>query len=361
MNKIAFVVGARPQFVKLAPLFKAYRASYANHFRILLIHTGQHYDPDMSERFFQELEIPQPDYHLGIGQGNIADQFSKMVSGLDKVFAREQPTGVVVFGDTTSTLAGALAAITCNLPLAHVEAGLRSYNPDMPEEMNRRLTDHASNLLFCPTRQSVKNLELENVKSGEAGKQVILCGDVMYDQFLNLRKQFVPHDAGHPYMLLTLHRNFNTDRPEKLRQAIAALESLSERTGHKILFPVHPRTLRALDHHQILVNPARIELQEPLGYQAMQNMVAGAACVITDSGGLQKEAYFHGVPVILLRTETEWTEIIDEGWGKLATMEPASLLEAYKALESRPSLQPPLFGAGKAAETILRTLAGTFA
>jgi UDP-N-acetylglucosamine 2-epimerase len=357
MNKIAFVVGARPQFIKLAPLFKAYRLGYANQFRILLIHTGQHYDPDMSERFFQELEIPRPDYHLGIGPGSIADQFAKMVSGLDKIYGREQPTGVVVFGDTTSTLAGAISAITCNIPLAHVEAGLRSYNPGMPEEVNRRLTDHASTLLFCPTRQSVKNLEAENIRSGHAGKQVVLCGDVMYDQFVNTRKSIAVAQPGFKYFLVTLHRNFNTDDPAALRRSMLALADLAVQTGTKALFPVHPRTLRALDHHGIAVDPQQVQLMEPQGYAQIQGLVAGAEMVVTDSGGLQKEAFFHGVPVILMRTETEWSEIIEEGWGRLA--DSTNLLEAWQALQQRPELQPPLFGAGKAAETILRTLSAT--
>lgn len=357
MNKIAFVVGARPQFIKLAPLFKAYRLGYANQFRILLIHTGQHYDPDMSERFFQELEIPQPDYHLGVGPGSIADQFAKMVSGLDKIYSREQPSGVVVFGDTTSTLAGAISATTCKIPLAHVEAGLRSYNPGMPEEVNRRLTDHASALLFCPTRQSVKNLESENIRSGHAGQQVVLCGDVMYDQFVNTRRQIEVYQPGFKYFLVTLHRNFNTDDPSALRRAMHALEQLADQSGAKAMFPVHPRTLRALDHHGIAVDAQHVQLMEPQGYAQMQGLIAGAEMVVTDSGGLQKEAFFHGVPVILMRTETEWSEIIDEGWGQLAS--PDTLWEAWQALNKRPALQPPLFGAGKAAETILRTLSAT--
>ncbi len=327
--RLVTVVGARPQFVKAAVVARALaRRDEIDH---KLIHTGQHFDQRMSAQFFEELAIPEPDYNLEISGGHHGQMTGRMMAGIEQVLLEDRPDAVLVYGDTNSTLAGALAATKMHIPVHHVEAGLRSFNRRMPEEVNRVLTDHVSALLFCPTTTAVDNLRAEGVRKG-----VHLIGDVMFDATIFARalagqQSTIVDEAGledGAYVLLTLHRAENTDDPERLSALCRFIEA--EAKGRPVVFPVHPRTRQAFARHGIkLVNVTMIE---PVGYVDMHRLLAGAALVMTDSGGLQKEAYFHRVPCLTLRDETEWVETIDAGWNRLWTAEgyrPRCDIDAY--------------------------------
>ncbi|MGQ9599932.1 MAG: non-hydrolyzing UDP-N-acetylglucosamine 2-epimerase [Anaerolineae bacterium] len=350
--KVASVVGARPQFIKAAPVSRALRQT-ANE---VLIHTGQHYDHGLSAVFFEELSIPEPDYHLGVGSGSHGWQTGQMLIRLEETLLIERPDWVLVYGDTNSTLAGALAAVKLHIPVAHVEAGLRSFNRRMPEEPNRVLTDHISDLLFCPTRTAVDNLHREGIRRG-----VHLVGDVMYDavlQHLALAEgqsdilARLGLEAG-GYVLATIHRPGNTDDPTRLRAILAALSQIE----WPVIFPAHPRTRQriaefGLELSQESQNPRLID---PVGYLDMLILEKHARLILTDSGGVQKEAFFLAVPCLTVREETEWVETVETGWNRLVSPDPASILEAARRF--RPSgLPPPLLGDGHAAERIARLL-----
>jgi UDP-GlcNAc3NAcA epimerase len=346
--KVLSVVGNRPQFVKAAPLSRALRARADE----VLVHTGQHYDPEMADLFFDELGIPAPDHHLGVGRGSPAHQLATMVLRLEPLLADERPDLVLVYGDTTTTLAGALAASKLALPLGHVEAGLRSFDRSMPEEQNRVLTDNLSALLFCPTPQSVANLAREGI-----GEGVHMVGDVMYDAAL----LFAPaarargaaaalglEDGG--YLLMTVHRAAATDT----RQALEALVGVVEAIDRTVVFPVHPRTRHRLEEaglwERLAAHPTLV-VSPPVGYLDFTSLLVGAAGVLTDSGGVQKEACFHGVPCITLRDTTEWVETVEAGVNRLAGMDPARVAEALADLAA-PDERPDLYGDGDAAGRI---------
>ncbi len=311
--KILSIVGARPQFIKCAPLSRVLRRDHQE----ILVHTGQHYDPEMSDIFFKELDIPRPDYNLGIGSGNHGEQTGKMLAEIEKVLIKEKPEMVLVFGDTNSTIAGALAASKLNIKVGHVEAGVRSFDRMMPEEINRVLTDHISNLLFCPTVTAVKNLETEGITKG-----VHLVGDVMIDALIYNRKladerSKIIEKIGlvkGEYLVLTVHRPSNTDNIENMRSIIkAAAES-----GMSVVFPVHPRTEKYLKEYGLLDSmPSNMKLIQPVGYLDMLRLMSGAKKILTDSGGIQKEAFMLGVPCITLRENTEWMETLVGGWNVL--------------------------------------------
>lgn len=313
-KKILTVVGARPQFVKAAAVSRAFGTS--SRLAEVMVHTGQHFDDNMSEIFFRELAIPRPAYNLDIHGGSHGEMTGRMLEALERILISERPHAVLVYGDTNSTLAGALAAAKLNIPLAHVEAGLRSYNRRMPEEVNRVLTDHVSALLFCPTTASVANLAREGVTDG-----VHHVGDVMFDATLFARDraraqsrilETLGLEPGR-YAVATLHRAENTDDAARLSEIFAFLEG--EARTQEIVLPVHPRTRKALDGAGIATGAIR--LIDPVGYLDIHCLVASAAQVLTDSGGLQKEAYFHGVPCVTLRDETEWVETVSHGWNRL--------------------------------------------
>ena len=335
------VVGARPQFVKAAAVSRAIAA--AQGVEETLVHTGQHYDSNMSDIFFEELQIPRPAHHLEIHGGSHGDMTGRMLAGLEKLMIEATPDCVLVYGDTNSTLAGALAAAKLHLPIAHVEAGLRSYNRRMPEEINRVLTDHVSTLLFCPTQAAVRNLQGEGIRSG-----VHHVGDVMYDATLaairdSHRSRIVESLGLQPggYSVATVHRAENTDDAAQLRRVIAYLR---ERALHEpMVLPLHPRTRQSLATHQIPTDGLR--LCEPLGYLDMARLLAHCSAVYTDSGGLQKEAYFHGRPCVTLRGETEWVETVECGWNRLWSVE--------EFAQRRPISE---YGEGHAAEAIVRLL-----
>jgi UDP-GlcNAc3NAcA epimerase len=388
--KIVTIVGARPQFIKAAAVNRATQEWNKRKKRIheILVHTGQHYDYLMDEVFFEELELPRPDYHLGVGSGSHARQTGMILERVEPVLQKEKPEIVVVYGDTNSTLAGALAAAKLNIPVAHVEAGLRSYNRDMPEEMNRLLTDHLSTFLFCPTSQAVRNLSKEGIKDG--GKRIIKkVGDVMYDSILYYskiaeKKSTILKDLGFltsksckerfsrlggipyrtpNYYLVTLHRAENTDNPKRLRSIFTALNELGKNVP--VVLPLHPRTKKMMSVYHLFPRSLRIRLVEPVSYLAMLNLERNAAAILTDSGGVQKEAYWFRVPCFTLREETEWVETVRGGWNVLVGIEPKKIVREIIRLEKRrlfkrgtrsESLPTGIFGDGKASEKIVQIL-----
>lgn len=360
MMKVLTVVGARPQFVKAAVVSRAFNEVAPRHIREVLVHTGQHYDEELSDIFFKQLGIPAPAYHLGIGSAPHGAQTGRMLEALEQVLSRERPERVLVYGDTNSTLAGALAAAKLNLPLAHVEAGLRSFKRSMPEEVNRVLTDHVSDLLFCPTKAAVENLRREGITSG-----VRLVGDVMYDCVLAFKplaekcSRILERLEVSPkgYFLATVHRAENTDDPARLKSILGALVELNDRVA-PVVWPVHPRSRRSLEEHGIPL-PSTLRATPPLPYLDLQRLMAGARCVLTDSGGMQKEALFHGVPCLTMRDETEWVETIEHGFNYLVGADGALIVE--RAREARPprGRARSLYGDGRASAAIVEALLGS--
>lgn len=346
---IATVIGARPQFIKAAPVSRALK----DLFQEVLIHTGQHYDYGMSEIFFKEMEIAQPDFHLGIGGGNHGEQTGKMLIELEKIFSSIKPDIVLVYGDTNSTLAGALAAVKANIQLGHIEAGLRSYNRAMPEEINRVLTDHVSTYLFCPTDVSIKNLEKEGIKNG-----VHQVGDVMVDAlFHNLALARKKSDilaklniSRGNYALSTIHRAANTDNKERMKYILEGLGNLQT----QIILPLHPRAQKMMDEWNLYVKN-NIYLIQPVGYFDMLMLEENANCILTDSGGIQKEAYLLGVRCITLREETEWVETVEVGWNKLVGANPQAIQDTYTNWFPKTE-SIPLYGNGDASLKIAQIL-----
>ena len=343
--KVLSVVGARPQFIKAAPVSRVLR----QHHEEMLVHTGQHYDDNMSEVFFRELEIPEPDLNLGVGSGPHGAQTGAMLAGLEKAAMDAKPDWVLVYGDTNSTLAGALVAAKLHIRLAHVEAGLRSFDRRMPEEVNRVVADHVSNLLLCPSEVAVRNLANEGITDG-----VHLVGDVMYDAFLFNREAARQHSgvvsglglAG-GFALATVHRAENTDDPLKLQSIIHGLAE----SGMQVVLPIHPRTRSRLREDA----PPTIKVIDPVGYLDMLALEDAADRIVTDSGGVQKEAYFIGKPCITLRDSTEWTETVEAGWNVLVGADPRRIAEAVSSFQPS-GARPGLFGDGHAAEKIVKLL-----
>lgn len=355
--KILTVVGARPQFVKVAPVSRILRRSHAE----LLVHTGQHYDDEMSASFFRDLEIPAPDLNLQVGSGSHAVQTAEMLQRLEPVIAEHQPDGVVIYGDTNSTLAGAIVTSKVTYPdgrrpwLAHVEAGLRSFNRAMPEERNRVVADHLADLLLAPTETAMGHLAREGIAD-----RAELVGDVMVDLFRWAEARADPHllpvARERPgYLLVTMHRAENVDDIELLAAWLSSLADLA--ADHPVIFPVHPRT-RATMERAGLEPPPGVALVQPVGYLEMVALERSAAAILTDSGGVQKEAYLAGVPCITLRTETEWPETVSAGWNTVLGDRPAELKAALReALAGgRNRVRPDLFGDGRAAGRIVAAL-----
>lgn len=349
--KVATVVGARPQFIKASPVTQALARSGRQE---LLIHTGQHYDYMLSEVFFQELNLPEPDYHLEVGSAPHGAQTGKMLARIEEVLLHERPDLVLVYGDTNSTLAGALAAVKLSIAVGHIEAGLRSFNRRMPEEINRVLTDHVSSLLFCPTETAVRNLALEGITQG-----VHLVGDVMYEAVLRYveiaqqRSRVLEVLGLEPrhYLLITVHRPGNTDNAETLRSILAAINAL----GETVVFPAHPRVQKAMHQFGLRVRP-HVRLIEPVGYFDMLVLEKNARMILTDSGGVQKEAYFFAVPCVTLRTETEWVETVEAGWNVVVGTDHEKIIEAVNGFSPN-GARPGIFGDGRTSERIVDLLA----
>jgi len=381
--KIVTIVGARPQFIKTSAIRRAIPRINRGKRRIqdILVHTGQHYDYMMDKVFFEELKLPNPDYHLGVGSGSHAQQTGKMLERIEIVLKKEKPDVVVVYGDTNSTLAGALAAAKLGIPVAHVEAGLRSYKRAMPEEINRLLTDHLSTLLFCPTDQAVRNLSKEGVRDG--GTRIVRnVGDVMYDSILYYskiaeKKSRILHDLNlvdpqsafpasprlrqggrnSQYYLATLHRAENTGDPKKLKSILGALNEIGKETS--VILPLHPRTKKVMKVHRLFSKFESIKFVEPVSYLDMLQLEKNAKAVLTDSGGVQKEAYWLSVPCFTLREETEWPETIESGWNVLVGTNPERIVKGASQTEGRRKYvkRNKIFGDGKASQKILQILA----
>ncbi len=360
---ILSIVGARPQFIKAAAVSHAFiehnRQSDSIRIEEKIIHTGQHYDENMSKIFFEELAIPQPDRNLEVGSGPHGEQTGKMLQSLETVFREEKPDRVLVYGDTNSTLAGALAAAKLHIPVAHVEAGLRSFNKRMPEEINRVLADHVSDLLFCPTATAVKNLTDEGITKG-----VHQTGDVMYDCVLfytqkakTIEQKFLQNLDVRPksYILTTIHRAENTDDTHRLAPMVEALNEIA-RDDCPVLLPLHPRTLGYLEKYDLRFCN-HVKVIPPVSYLEMAALEDNARLIVTDSGGVQKEAYFHAVPCITLRDETEWVETIESGWNILAGADKEKIIAAVGAQRQRRNITPAaIYGDGHAAQAIVRIL-----
>jgi len=362
---VVTIVGARPQFIKSAAIRRAIQRLNKKEKRIreILVHTGQHYDYLMDRVFFEELELPKPDYHLGVGSGSHGRQTGIMLERIEAVLKKEKPMVVMVYGDTNSTLAGALAAAKLNIPIAHVEAGLRSYNHAMPEEINRVLTDHLSTFLFCPTSQAVENVAKEGIRPGQ-GKIVKNVGDVMYDSILYYskiaeKKSTILHGlnlVNPQYYLATLHRAENTDDPKVLKSILKALNEIGRDTS--VILPLHPRTKKVIKAHPPFSKFKNIKFIEPVSYLDMLRLEKNAKAILTDSGGVQKEAYWLKVPCFTLRDETEWVETVKSGWNELVGTGTKGIVERVSHLRMKKSSgkKMGIFGDGKASEKIIQIL-----
>lgn len=351
--KIVTVIGARPQFIKAAVVSRKLREYKGT--QEVIVHTGQHFDANMSAVFFEELDIPHPDYHLNIGGGTHGQNTGRMIEAIETQLLREQPDWVLVYGDTDSTLAGALAAVKLHIPVAHVEAGLRSFNRLMPEEINRILTDHASEQLFAPTETAVHNL----AKEGLTGDNVHNVGDVMYDaalfysekaeQISKILDEFGLTEKS--YILATLHRQENVDDPMRFANILQGLAS----SDKPIILPLHPRTRKRIQEFGLTL-PSLIKVIDPVGYLDMVMLEKHAAQIATDSGGVQKEAYFHKVPCITLRNETEWVELIESGVNRLVGADPSKIASSLDMQVEHSYFMNPLYGTGASADAIVSSL-----
>lgn len=352
--RIVSVIGARPQFVKAAPVSRALRRAGHAEF---LVHTGQHYDPNMSDLFFEELDIPRADANLSVGSGLHGAQTGAMLARIEEILIREKPERVLVYGDTNSTLAGALAAAKLHIAVAHVEAGLRSFNRAMPEELNRIVADHLSDILLCPSQTAIGNLKAEGITKG-----VYPVGDVMYDAVVQFSERAKQHSLiikklglePKGYLLATVHRAENTDDPVRLQKIFAAFSEIEE----PVIFPIHPRTRKLLREQargeSALANNVRVI--DAVGYLDMLMLERHARMILTDSGGVQKEAYWLGVPCVTLREETEWVETIETGWNMLVGAETQRIVEAVKNMQPLEESRLPLYGDGLVAERCVRVL-----
>jgi UDP-N-acetylglucosamine 2-epimerase len=351
--KIISIIGARPQFIKASVVSEELRKNFTE----LIIHTGQHYDYEMSKLFFEQLDIPEPDYHLDVGSGTHGYQTGEMLKRIEEIFIAEKPDLVLTYGDTNSTLAGALAASKMHVKTGHIEAGLRSFDKSMPEEINRIITDHCSDLLFCPTKTAVNNLKREGITSG-----VYLTGDVMVDCLFKYsevaeEKTTILEDLGidrKKYLVVTVHRASNTDNRANLEQIVDALSEISE----PIIFPIHPRTrksLRVFGLYDKLINHRNIKVIQPVGYLEFLRLMKNARKIITDSGGIQKEAYILKVPCITLRENTEWVETVQDGWNVLVGADKERIVNVCSVEESNRSNNNH-FGRGNASGKIVQYL-----
>ena len=373
--KLVTIIGARPQIIKAAALSRAIRNHYADQIQEVIVHTGQHYDDNMSQVFFDELHIPRPDYNLHVGSASHGVQTARMTEGIEDILFKEQPDYIVLYGDTNSTLAGAVAAAKIHVPIVHIEAGLRSFNKAMPEEINRIVCDHCSTLLFSPTLAGVENLKREGFPMGNDepytidNPKVYHCGDIMYDNSLH----FAPiaeektdiiqrlELTAKPYILATIHRDTNTDYPERLSAIFRSIIKLSE--DCQVVLPLHPRTAKLLKTNldetlqKHIFSCQNIKLIPPVSFLEMIALERHALLVLTDSGGVQKEAYFFKKPCIILRPETEWVEIVETGNAILADADENRIMQAWQHFKDNPpTMFPEIFGDGHAAEFMLEKI-----
>lgn len=373
--KILTIIGARPQIIKAAAVSRAVRNCFSDRIEEKILHTGQHYDTGMSQVFFDELGIPHPDYNLNVGSGKHGEQTAKMIEGIENVLLSEHFDGVILYGDTNSTLAGAVAASKIHVPVYHIEAGLRSFNMSMPEEINRVVCDNLSTVLFAPTETAVVNLKREGLADSKArfadGRRhsVVNLGDVMYDNSMHfasvadsksdiMKRLDLQPDS---FILVTVHRDNNTDIPERLTSIVKALVEISKnKPNHKIVMPLHPRTAKMLPQnveprvYEEFKNCLNVACIPPVSFFDIIVLEKNASVVLTDSGGVQKEAYFYGRPCVIMRPETEWIEITDAGAGIIADADTQRIVAATDVLLSRKIEYPEVFGDSRAAEHILQ-------
>ena len=372
-KRIITIIGARPQIIKSSALSRVIRNSFSDKIEEIIVHTGQHYDENMSHVFFEEMEIPKPNYNLNVGSGSHGSQTAKMIEGLEKIFLDEKPNAIVIYGDTNSTIAGAIAAAKIHIPIIHIEAGLRSFNKSMPEEINRISADHMSTLLFSPTKTGISNLEKEGFsleikqKATIDKPNVYLCGDIMYDNSLYFSsisdsKSTILNNLNlvdEDYILCTIHRDSNTDIPQNLNAVFKALVAIQEKSGLKIILPIHPRTkgkmndLLELGLKENLDSNSNFLIIPPAGFLDIIALEKNARIVITDSGGLQKEAFFFDKPCVILREQTEWVEIVENGNAILAGSNYDKIVLAFDELIERNDFTfPQFYGDGQAAHFI---------
>ncbi len=376
--KIVTIIGARPQIIKAAALSRAIRNNFKKEIKEIIIHTGQHYDENMSQVFFDELGIPEPNYNLNIGSGLHGKQTAGMISGIEEILLKEKPDYIVLYGDTNSTLAGAVAASKIHIPIVHIEAGLRSFNKSMPEEINRIMADHASTLLFSPTKTGLQNLIKEGFNPDNKAPftadhpGIFHCGDVMYDNSLYFseiadNKSTIMEDIslnGNSFFLGTVHRDNNTDKPKRLNALFEAFDEITRSAEIPLVLPLHPRTAKLLQKnlrpelYEKINKNSLIQLIKPVSFLDMIKLEKNCRMIFTDSGGVQKESYFFKKPAIILRPETEWKEIVQQGCGIIADADKENIINAYTyfSKESEKLQFPPIFGNGKAAEFILTTM-----
>jgi len=381
MIKILTIVGARPQFIKASAISRAIRDNFSNEITELIVHTGQHYDDNMSSVFFREMEIPEPAYNLEVGSGKHGKQTADMMAGIESILTKENPNAVLIYGDTNSTLAGALAASKIHIPVIHVEAGLRSFNKSMPEEINRIVTDHVSTLLFSPTEKGIENLLKEGISNNTEkpyhidNPGVFHCGDIMYDNALYFSK--VAEDKSNllaslklknnSYVLVTLHRDINTDVPERLNSIFKAIERISEKGDTKFVIPLHPRTRKKWGElpdetlKDIIENNNLITIIPAVSYLDFICLEKNAKLIMTDSGGVQKESYFFEKPCMIMRDETEWVELLELGTAQLCGADEEKIVQSYKELIGKKDLTfPEIYGDGHAAKFILKKILENF-
>jgi UDP-GlcNAc3NAcA epimerase len=376
-KKIVTIIGARPQIIKSSAINRAIKTQFSAQLEEVIVHTGQHYDENMSAIFFQEMGIPTPNYNLNVGSGSHGQQTAKMIEGLEEIFLKENPTAVLVYGDTNSTIAGALAAAKIHIPVIHVEAGLRSFNKAMPEEVNRIACDHMSTLLFTPTSTGFENLKNEGFKENQVEKasanhpKVYQCGDVMFDNSLYFSNVSASNsrllaDLGlieNQYVLTTIHRDSNTDIAENMTAIFQALFDIQQATNLTIVLPIHPRTKSKMEAQlpadllaKISTN-AQFKIIPPAGFIDIIALEKNARMIITDSGGLQKEAYFFQKPCVILRPQTEWVEIVSNGNALLAGSDYQKIVAGFNSLLAKSDFSyPPLYGDGHAAEFICQKI-----
>ena len=372
-KKIITIVGARPQIIKASAISRAIGLYFKEEIEEIIVHTGQHYDQNMSQIFFEELGIPKPSYNINVGSGRHGHQTAKMIDGIEEILIKEKPDSVILYGDTNSTLAGALAAVKIHIPVVHIEAGLRSFNKKMPEEINRIACDHMSSLLFSPTKQGIKNLQKEGFKLKQKGKATMdepnmyHCGDIMLDNSMYFEER---ENGGNTllasmklevnkYILCTIHRDSNTDIETNLIGILEALLSCEEKTQMKIVLPLHPRTKAKIEQlkdknfvERFIKNP-NIIILPPAGFNDIIVLEKNTKLIITDSGGLQKEAYFFKKPCVILREQTEWVEIVENGNAILTGADNSKIKNAISLLLSKNDFTyPNLFGDGKAGQFI---------
>ncbi|MCC7454218.1 MAG: UDP-N-acetylglucosamine 2-epimerase (non-hydrolyzing) [Crocinitomix sp.] len=374
--KIITIIGARPQIIKSAAISRAIRNHFSTEIKEIIVHTGQHYDENMSEVFFDELSIPRPDYNLNVGSGSHGAQTARMLEGIENIILTEKPDALVVYGDTNSTVAGGLAASKLHVPLVHIEAGLRSFNKKMPEEVNRIMCDHVSTLLFSPTAKGIENLEKEGFNLNSVAPftidhpKVYHCGDIMYDNSIYFSKVSDQNSKllaelgiEGDFILSTIHRNNNTDEPDRLLAIFGALIEIAEENKIPVVLPLHPRTKKMMELNLTpelsaqLTSSKYIRIIPPVSFFDVIALEKNASFIVTDSGGVQKEAFFFEKPCIILRSETEWVEIVENGNAILCDADKNRILIAYKKLANNKDLTyPQLFGDGEAATFICQEI-----